>query len=158
MQLTENQTLTNKTLTSPTLITPILGTPASGDLSNAVGLPIVNGTTGTLSVDRGGTSATTATAARKALGVYAFRFTLSGGSTTENINLTDLILLGYLPSGYIFTSTEIITATLNKGTSAVITSVFPASVTLDPDLDVLRINSTGANLPNDEISIIIISL
>jgi hypothetical protein len=41
--------------TSPTLVTPALGTPASGNLSNCTGLPIVAGTTGTLSVARGGT-------------------------------------------------------------------------------------------------------
>jgi hypothetical protein len=54
-------TLSNKTLTSPTLTSPVLGTPASGTLTNCTGLPIVNGTTGTLSVARGGTGTTTAT-------------------------------------------------------------------------------------------------
>jgi hypothetical protein len=38
-----------------------LGTPASGTLTNATGLPIVAGTTGTLSVARGGTGVTTST-------------------------------------------------------------------------------------------------
>jgi hypothetical protein len=38
---------------SPTLVTPALGTPSSATLTNATGLPIVNGTTGTLSVARG---------------------------------------------------------------------------------------------------------
>lgn len=46
---------------SPTLITPALGTPASGVLTNLTGLPIVAGTTGTLSVARGGTGVTTST-------------------------------------------------------------------------------------------------
>jgi hypothetical protein len=53
---------------SPTLVTPALGTPSSGTLTNATGLPIVAGTTGTLSVARGGTGATTAAAARTGLG------------------------------------------------------------------------------------------
>lgn len=44
--------------TNPTFTTPILGTPQSGVLTNCVGLPIVNGTTGTLSVARGGTGIT----------------------------------------------------------------------------------------------------
>lgn len=48
--------------TSPTLVTPALGTPSSGTLTNATGLPIVNGTTGTLSVARGGTGVTTISA------------------------------------------------------------------------------------------------
>ena len=53
---------------SPTLVTPALGTPASGTLTNATGLPIVAGTTGTLSVDRGGTGATSLTANNVILG------------------------------------------------------------------------------------------
>jgi hypothetical protein len=47
--------------TSPTLVTPALGTPSSATLTNATDLPIVAGTTGTLSVARGGTGATTLT-------------------------------------------------------------------------------------------------
>ena len=47
--------------TSPTLVTPALGTPSSATLTNATGLPIVAGTTGTLSVARGGTGVTTST-------------------------------------------------------------------------------------------------
>lgn len=46
---------------SPTLVTPALGTPSSVTLTNATGLPIVAGTTGTLSVARGGTGVTTST-------------------------------------------------------------------------------------------------
>jgi hypothetical protein len=46
---------------SPTLVTPALGTPSSATLTNATGLPIIAGTTGTLSVARGGTGVTTST-------------------------------------------------------------------------------------------------
>lgn len=54
--------ITNALLfTSTALTAPILGTPASGTLTNCTGLPIVNGTTGTLSIIRGGTGATSAT-------------------------------------------------------------------------------------------------
>jgi hypothetical protein len=52
---------TKADLISPTLVTPALGTPASGVLTNTTGLPIVAGTTGTLSVARGGTGVTTST-------------------------------------------------------------------------------------------------
>lgn len=54
--------ITNAQLfTSSSLVTPILGTPSSGTLSNCTGLPIVAGTSGTLSVARGGTGVTTST-------------------------------------------------------------------------------------------------
>ena len=49
------------TLSNKTLVAPVLGTPASGTLTNCTGLPIVDGTTGTLSVARGGTGVTTST-------------------------------------------------------------------------------------------------
>lgn len=54
--------LTNTQLfTSATFIAPALGTPVSGALTNCTGLPIVAGTTGTLSVARGGTGVTSST-------------------------------------------------------------------------------------------------
>jgi hypothetical protein len=68
VSVTNTGTGNNVLATSPTLVTPVLGTPSSGTLTSCTDLPIVAGTTGTLSVARGGTGATTLTANNVLLG------------------------------------------------------------------------------------------
>jgi hypothetical protein len=68
--------------TSPTLVTPILGTPTSATLTNATGLPLSTGVTGTLPVVNGGTG--TATPAI----VAGTNVTVSGTWPNQTINAT----------------------------------------------------------------------
>ena len=71
--------------TSPTLVTPVLGTPSSGTLTSCTGLPIVAGTTGTLSVARGGTGVTASTGTGST--VLSASPTFTGTVTTAGLDV-----------------------------------------------------------------------
>jgi hypothetical protein len=79
----------NVLASTPTLITPILGIPISGTLTNCTGLPIIDGTTGTLSVARGGTGQT----------VYTIGDVLFASTSTALSKLADVATGNALISG-----------------------------------------------------------
>ena len=97
---------------SPILTTPNLGTPSAVTLTNATGLPVIAGTTGTLTVARGGTGATTLTGVIKGTGTSAL--------TAGTVSLTTEVS-GTLPVGSGGTGATTLTANnvlLGNGTSA----------------------------------------
>ena len=155
----QTATMTNKTLTSPILTTPALGTPSAGTLTSCTGLPIVAGTTGTLSVARGGTGVTAKTGTGNVVLSTSPTLTtpLLGTPTSGTLtNCTGLPLAGILAAA----KTEVIAIALGdestvlaaaSTTVPVVTYHMPYGFTLTNVKVGLTIAGTGAALATFDV-------
>jgi len=111
--------------TSPTLVTPVLGTPTSVTLTNATGLPLSTGVTGTLGIANGGTGQTTAGAAFNALSPIT-----TTGDLIIGTGVNTASRLGIGTNGYVLTSNG--TTATWAATSSGVTSFSAGSTGFTP--------------------------
>jgi hypothetical protein len=126
--------------TALTLVAPVLGTPASATLTNATGLPLTTGVTGTLPVANGGTGITSlGTGVATWLGTPSSANLISAvtdetGSGVLVFNntpsLTNPTVTNYVETPFTANSSTAITIALTNGTVQIITLTGNATITM----------------------------
>lgn len=127
--------------TSPVLVTPNIGTPSAGVLTNATGLPLTTGVTGTLPIANGGTNLTTATDDNVMVG---------NGTTWQSKALTDCDDTGGNHLNYDTTTNVFSCGTSSAGSGGTVNSgvagtiaYYPTTTTVVDDSTALAVDGTS---------------